>query len=59
MVQRLGIGKDAPDMVLLRSVGPADVHGAIAAISTYAHPPGVAAHFTVLDEAAANIWLDV
>src|SRR5436190_13488131 len=44
---------------LLRTVGARDVDRSLIAFTGDANPPGIAAHFAVLDEAAVHLRLDV
>jgi hypothetical protein len=44
---------------LFGAVRAADVDVAVVARSLYAHAPGIAAHFAVLDEGAAHVRFEV
>jgi hypothetical protein len=44
---------------LLRAVGAADIDVAVVTGPAHADPPGVAAHFAVLDKRSADVRLEV
>src|SRR5262249_36210824 len=57
--RRAAAGGPAGVLALFRSVGARDVDGSVVALSCHEDPPGVAADLAVLNEAAADVGLEI